>query len=72
MRVCGPCQVAQEESKVVLESEAPVAASERLGFFMPWIGLSGLLVAGLGILAILWIGVKARTVKIGARRTLRG
>jgi hypothetical protein len=40
MWVCGACQVAQEGIKAPLESEGPVAASERLGFFMRRIGLS--------------------------------
>ncbi|MEW6733267.1 MAG: ABC transporter permease [Acidobacteriota bacterium] len=47
-----------------------IAASERLNFFVYLIGLCGLFVAGLGILAISWIGVKARTVEIGTRRAL--
>jgi ABC-type antimicrobial peptide transport system permease subunit len=35
-----------------------------------WIGLSGLLVSGLGVLAIAWIAVRDRTTEIGTRRAL--
>jgi putative ABC transport system permease protein len=35
-----------------------------------WTGLGGLFVAGLGILVVSWMGVKARTVEIGTRRAL--
>jgi len=47
-----------------------VAAAERLGFFVRWIGLSALLVAGVGVLAIAWITVRERTREIGTRRAL--
>jgi len=50
--------------------DTQIASSERLSSFVRWIGVSGLCVAGLGILAVSWIGVKARTVEIGARRAL--
>ncbi len=50
--------------------DTQLTAAERLGFFVRWIGLSGLLVSGLGILAISWIAVKERTVEIGTRRAL--
>jgi putative ABC transport system permease protein len=49
---------------------AQLAAADKLGFLVRWIGASALLVSGLGILAIAWIGVKARTVEIGTRRAL--
>jgi putative ABC transport system permease protein len=49
---------------------AQLAASRRLAFLVRWIGASALLVSGLGILAIAWMGVKARTVEIGTRRAL--
>jgi putative ABC transport system permease protein len=35
-----------------------------------WIGLSALLVAGLGVLAMAWIAVRDRTREIGTRRAL--
>ncbi len=47
-----------------------LAAANRLGFLVRWIGLSGLAVAGLGILAIAWIAVRDRTTEIGTRRAL--
>ena len=49
---------------------AQLAAADRLAFLVRWVGASALLVSGLGILAIAWIGVKARTVEIGTRRAL--
>jgi putative ABC transport system permease protein len=51
-------------------AETRLAASERLGFLVRWIGWSALAVSGLGILAIGWIAVKARTAEIGTRRAL--
>jgi ABC-type antimicrobial peptide transport system permease subunit len=50
--------------------DTQIASSNQLGFFTRWTGLGGLLVAGLGILAVSWMGVKSRTVEIGARRAL--
>jgi putative ABC transport system permease protein len=50
--------------------ETQLASSERLGFYVRWIGLSGLAVSGLGILAVCWMAVKGRTVEIGTRRAL--
>jgi putative ABC transport system permease protein len=50
--------------------ETQLASSGRLGFYVRWIGLSGLAVSGLGILAVCWIAVKGRTVEIGTRRAL--
>ena len=50
--------------------DTQTASAERLAFFVRWIGLSGLVVSGLGILAISWIAVKERTVEIGTRRAL--
>jgi putative ABC transport system permease protein len=57
-----------QNQKSLLEAEA--ASSGRLGFYVRWIGLSGLVVSGLGILAVCWIAVKGRTVEIGTRRAL--
>lgn len=50
--------------------DTQLAAAERLGFLVRWIGLSGLVVAGLGVLAIAWIAVRERTTEIGTRRAL--
>jgi len=47
-----------------------LAAVARLGFLVRWIGLSGLIVSGLGVLAIAWIAVRDRTTEIGTRRAL--
>lgn len=50
--------------------ETQLSAANRLGFLVRWIGLSGLVVSGLGILAIAWIAVRDRTTEIGTRRAL--
>lgn len=50
--------------------ETQVASANRLGFLVRWIGLSGLFVSGLGVLAIAWIAVRDRTTEIGTRRAL--
>jgi len=57
-----------QDQKSLLETQ--LASSGRLGFYVRWIGLSGLVVSGLGILAVCWIAVKGRTVEIGTRRAL--
>ena len=57
-----------QNQKSLLETQ--LASSGRLGFYVRWIGLSGLIVSGLGILAVCWIAVKGRTVEIGTRRAL--
>ncbi len=50
--------------------ETQLASANRLGFLVRWIGLSGLVVSGLGVLAIAWIAVRDRTTEIGTRRAL--
>jgi putative ABC transport system permease protein len=50
--------------------DTQLAASDRLLFFVRWIGISALAVSGLGVLAIAWISVKERTGEIGTRRAL--
>jgi putative ABC transport system permease protein len=47
-----------------------IAAADRLQFMVSWIGLSAIIVSGLGILAIAWIAVRDRTREIGTRRAL--
>lgn len=47
-----------------------LAAADRLKFLVNWIGLSTLVMAGLGILAIAWLSVRDRTKEIGTRRAL--
>ncbi|HTQ59244.1 MAG TPA: ABC transporter permease [Candidatus Solibacter sp.] len=54
--------------KALIDTE--MASSERLTFLVRWVGLSGLAVSGLGILAICWIAVGERVVEIGIRRAL--
>ena len=51
-------------------AETRLTASERLSFFVRWIGATALVVSGLGILAIGWMTVRARTAEIGTRRAL--
>jgi putative ABC transport system permease protein len=50
--------------------DTQLASSARLAFFIRYIGVSGLLVSGLGVLAIAWITVRDRTTEIGTRRAL--
>jgi putative ABC transport system permease protein len=50
--------------------DTQLASSARLTFFVRWVGISGLVVSGLGVLAIAWITVKDRTTEIGTRRAL--
>jgi putative ABC transport system permease protein len=50
--------------------DTQIASANRLDFLVRWIGLSGLLVSGLGVLAIAWIAVRDRTTEIGTRRAL--
>jgi putative ABC transport system permease protein len=57
-----------QNQKQLLDTQ--LAASDQLLFFVRWIGLSALSVAGLGVLAIAWIGVRERTREIGTRRAL--
>jgi putative ABC transport system permease protein len=47
-----------------------MSSANRLDFLVRWIGLSALLVSGLGVLAIAWIAVRDRTTEIGTRRAL--
>ena len=57
-----------QNEKSLLETQ--LASARSLGFYVRWIGISGLLVSGLGILAVCWMAVKGRTVEIGTRRAL--
>jgi putative ABC transport system permease protein len=63
-----PADFQIQNQKTLIDTQ--LAVSEKLGFLVRWIGLSGLIVSGLGILAIMWMGVKERTVEIGTRRAL--
>ena len=47
-----------------------LSSANRLGFLVRWIGVSGLFVSGIGVLAIAWIAVRDRTTEIGTRRAL--
>ncbi|HEY7788898.1 MAG TPA: ABC transporter permease [Vicinamibacterales bacterium] len=57
-----------ENQKTLIDAQT--TAANRLAFFVWWIGVSGLVVAGLGMVAIAWIGVKARTTELGTRRAV--
>jgi putative ABC transport system permease protein len=57
-----------QNQKALIDTE--IASSRRLTFLVRWVGLSGLVVSGLGILAICWIAVGERVVEIGIRRAL--
>jgi putative ABC transport system permease protein len=57
-----------QNQKALIDTE--MASSYRLTFLVRWVGLSGLVVSGLGILAICWIAVGERVVEIGIRRAL--
>jgi putative ABC transport system permease protein len=57
-----------QNQKALVDTQ--IATSARLGYFVRWIGVSGLVVSGLGVLAIAWIGVRDRTREIGTRRAL--
>ncbi|MGH9826544.1 MAG: ABC transporter permease [Blastocatellia bacterium] len=57
-----------QNEKTLIDTE--IASSEKLGFLVWWVGFSGLVVSGLGILAICWIAVGERVREIGTRRAL--
>jgi len=57
-----------QNQKALIDTET--TSSNRLTFLVRWVGLSGLVVSGLGILAICWIAVGERVVEIGIRRAL--
>jgi len=57
-----------QSQKALIDTE--IISSNRLTFLVRWVGLSGLVVSGLGILAICWISVGERVGEIGIRRAL--
>ena len=57
-----------QNQKALVDTE--ITSSIRLEFLVKWVGLSGLAVSGLGILAICWIAVGERVGEIGIRRAL--
>jgi putative ABC transport system permease protein len=57
-----------QNQKALIDTET--TSSNRLAFLVRWVGLSGLVVSGLGILAICWIAVGERVGEIGIRRAL--
>jgi putative ABC transport system permease protein len=63
-----PADFQVQNQKELVDTQ--LASSEKLGFLVRWIGVSGLAVSGLGVLAIAWITVKDRTTEIGVRRAL--
>ena len=74
LRVRHPVRAGQREDFQIQNQKALVdaqfASSARLAYFIRWIGVSGLVVSGLGVLAIAWITVRDRTTEIGTRRAL--
>jgi ABC-type antimicrobial peptide transport system permease subunit len=46
------------------------ASSTRLAFLIRSIGVSGLVVSGLGVFALCWIAIRDRTIELGTRRAL--
>ena len=63
-----PSDFQVQNQKTLLDTQNQ--SSEKLNALVRTIGLSGLVVSGLGILAVCWISVKERTVEIGTRRAL--
>jgi len=57
-----------QNQRMVLDTQ--LAAADRLEFFLRWIGGSALVVSGLAMLGITWIGVEERTREFGTRRAL--
>jgi putative ABC transport system permease protein len=57
-----------QNQKTLVDTE--ITSFNRLTFLVRWVGLSGLVVSGLGILAICWIAVGERVAEIGIRRAL--
>jgi putative ABC transport system permease protein len=57
-----------QNQKALVDTQ--LASSARLAFFVRWVGWSGLLVSGTGVLAMAWIAVRDRTTEIGTRRAL--
>jgi putative ABC transport system permease protein len=57
-----------QNQKTLIDTEK--TSSNRLEFLVKGVGLSGLAVSGLGILAISWIAVGERVGEIGIRRAL--
>lgn len=63
-----PADFQIQNQKSLIDTETLTA--EKLAFLVRWVGLSGLFVSGLGILAITWIAVRERIGEIGTRRAL--
>lgn len=57
-----------QNQKTLLDTQ--LAAANRLGFFLRWIGASALFVSALGMLGTTWIAAKERTREFGTRRAL--
>jgi len=63
-----PADFQVQNQKELVDTQ--LASSARLAFLVRWIGWSGLVVSGLGVLAMAWIAVRERTAEIGTRRAL--
>jgi ABC-type antimicrobial peptide transport system permease subunit len=57
-----------QNQKALIDTQ--LSSARELAFFVRWIALSTLLVAGLGVLAMAWIAVRDRRREIGTRRAL--
>lgn len=64
----GPDDFQIQNQKTLIDTE--VAAATQFRFLVRSVGVSGLIVSGLGVLAISWLAVKARVTEIGTRRAL--
>jgi len=63
-----PADFQVQNQKELVDTQ--LASSARLAFYVRGVGWSGLLVSGLGVLAMAWIAVRDRTTEIGTRRAL--
>ena len=63
-----PADFQVQNQKELVDTQ--LASSARLAFFVRWVAWTGLMVSGLGVLAMAWIGVRDRTAEIGTRRAL--
>ncbi len=57
-----------ESQKELVDTQ--VASSVRLAFLVRWAAWCGLVVSGLGVVAIAWMAVSSRTTEVGTRRAL--
>ena len=68
MRPGQPNDFQVQNQKTLLDTQ--LRATNRLNFFLWWIGASALVVSTLGMFGITWIAVEERTREFGTRRAL--